>query len=134
MTVQAAAHALFVHHRTPNDTSPNEPHIIGMNVSLSGILQVEGDVWVDGNLEADIRCRHLLIAPRASIDGVVVAETVEVFGTVLGEVYCYKVIVKNDARIEAELNYRDLELEPGGLFEGRSRRYDDPISHAPTFA
>ncbi len=113
--------------------STSQPFIIGPHISLTGILQVDGDVWLEGEIQADIHCRKLLIAPQAHVNGVVVADRIEVFGFVEGEIYCNTVVVKDNARVEAELYYRSLELEPGGYFEGRSRRHAEPTKLGPSF-
>lgn len=110
-----------------------EPFIIGPHVTMNGIVQVDGEVWVEGKLEADIRCHRLFIAPLAHVDGVVAADEIEICGRMDGEIFCNHVTVKSNAIVEAELNYRQLALEPGSFFEGRSRRYDEPLNIAPLF-
>lgn len=119
----------------PQQQSPpaDQPLVIGSNVSLTGILRVDGEVWIEGRIEADVRCQILLVAPGAHIDGVIVADRVEIYGVVQGEIYCNRAIVKDNSRVEAELYYRSLELEPGGFFEGRSRRHADPMNLSPNF-
>lgn len=117
----------------PDPNLNEEVFVIGPSISFSGILKVDGVVRLESRVEADIKCRTLLIAPHSAIDGVIVADRVEIYGFVRGEVFCNHVIVKDNSRVEAELNYRSLVLEAGGLFEGRSRRHPDPMSFSPPF-
>ncbi len=117
----------------PTKNENAQAFVVGPHVSLTGILKVNGEIRIEGRLEADIRCHTLLVAPEAQIDGVIVADRIEIYGVVKGEVYCNRVVVKDNSRVEAELNYRSLELEPGAFFEGRSRRYSNPIEISPAF-
>ncbi|MGI9404956.1 MAG: bactofilin family protein [Hyphomicrobiaceae bacterium] len=136
MSIDAPTHAPPPQkaHQPAGPRNTSQPFIVGPNVSLTGILQVDGEVWVEGYLEADVRCQSLIVGPAAHIDGVIVAGTVEVYGSAFGEVFSNKVVVKEGARVEAEINYQSLVIEADGYFEGRSRRHRNPIGLSPSFA
>ena len=100
---------------------------------MCGIVKFDGDLQIDGNIDADIRCERLFVSETSSIKGVVTAGMVEVFGKLQGEVFANLIILRPTAHVEAELNYRALELDPGSYFEGRSRCLPDPIAASPSY-
>lgn len=140
MSLDVTSQKLFVQSsRTPTSHSGLEnnsnslPLVIGQNTTLTGILRVDGELRVDGRIDADVRCHALVVGFYGHINGVIVANHVEVFGSITGEVYANKIVIKNGAHVEAELNYQSLKIESGGYFDGRSRRRKDPIGMSPNF-
>lgn len=107
--------------------------VLGPRIALTGILQVQGLLRIEGRFSADVQCGSLLIAPAAVVDGVLVADRVEVEGVASGQIFANEIVLKRGCRVEAELYFRMLELEAGALFEGRSRRHDNPLALGPHF-
>jgi len=96
---------------------------LGQHIRIIGTLEVEGDLRLEGHVEGEVHCRKLHIEPGGCIDGLAVAETVEVKGEVLGEVFADRLHLKNDCSVEADIHHCHLVLEDGAFFEGRSRRH-----------
>ena len=111
-----------------------ERFVIGPHIKIAGIVEVEGDLTIEGQLEADVRCSDLLIAHDGQVDGVVVADTVQVYGSARGEIYANAVAVMSNARVEAEVYYGSFMLEAGSFFDGRTRKHPDPLSLSPDFS
>lgn len=100
---------------------------------MTGILQVQGSLRIDGSCDADVRCGFLLVSATALVDGVLVAERIEIDGRVAGQVYANEVVLRRGCHVEAELYFRTLSLEVGAFFEGRSRQHELPLSLGPHF-
>ena len=57
------------------------------------------------------------------IDGLAVAEVVEIDGSIIGEVFADRMKLRNNCNVEADIHRCNLVLEDGAFFEGRSRRH-----------
>ncbi len=101
---------------------------LGPEVLIDGALYLECALTLSGRIEGEVHCRTLIVETDGVIDGRVVAEEVIVEGTVLGEIYSPKLILRSCCNVEAAIYYRDLLLEKGAFFEGKFRRSNDPLS------
>src|SRR5690606_16074632 len=60
------------------------PSIISSDVVITGILQSDGDIQIDGRVEGNVRSTGLVIGEQAIIHGEIQAEHVVVRGRVEG--------------------------------------------------
>lgn len=111
----------------------SQPLVLGHLSSITGIIQYRGTIVVEGAYEADIRCETLIIAATAELEGVIVAERVEIAGRAKGEIYAKVIVLRSTAEVEAELIFTTLELDSGALFEGRTRQHPSPMKAGPRF-
>ena len=98
---------------------------------ITGNLESERDVQLDGELNGDIRCQQLIISKDAAINGNIVADEVVVRGKVKGTIRAGQVMLQDTARVESEIFHESLLIEEGAWFDGESHRTDQP-SHAVT--
>lgn len=110
-----------------------QPLVLGPLSSITGIIQYRGTIVVEGSYEADIRCETLIVGQTAELNGVVVAERVEIAGRARGEIYAIEIVLRPTAHVEAELIFSSLALDVGAYFEGRSRQHPHPLKSGPRF-
>lgn len=99
---------------------------------ITGDLQSEGDVQVDGQIRGDIRCTQLTVSKDAKIDGNIVADEVVVRGTVKGIIRANRVLLQDTACVESEIFHKSLAIEQGATFDGQSRNSEEPLKVAIT--
>ena len=97
-------------------------------LTITGNLQSEGEVQVDGQVEGDIRCAHLVVGKDATITGNIVAEEVVVRGKVVGVIRANRVILQDSARVDSEILHKKLAIEEGAVFDGQSRLREEPMT------
>jgi cytoskeletal protein CcmA (bactofilin family) len=97
-------------------------------LTITGNLQSEGEVQVDGKINGDIRCTHLTVGKDATIIGNITAEEVVVRGKVTGTIRANRVILQDSARVDSEIFHKRIAIEEGAVFQGQSRLSDDPIN------
>jgi cytoskeletal protein CcmA (bactofilin family) len=97
-------------------------------LTITGNLQSEGEVQVDGKINGDIRCTHLTVGKDATIIGNITAEEVVVRGKVTGTIRANRVILQDSARVDSEIFHKKLAIEEGAVFEGQSRLRDEPMN------
>jgi cytoskeletal protein CcmA (bactofilin family) len=107
------------------------PSTIGPDLTIMGNLVSKGEVQVDGEIQGDINCAHLVVGENARITGGIVADDVIVRGRVMGSIRGNRVTLQTSSHVEGDIYHQSLAIEQGALFEGRSRRSDNPIGEAP---
>jgi len=133
----AAANAAEVVGRTvqPHDQSwaRSEPttkagtgSCIGSDMSIVGKIDCNGPAQVFGRIEGELRASDLLIGEGATIDGSVIAQDVTVCGHVKGTIRAVRVKLQNGGAVEGDIFHRSLSIDENSLFEGSSRRVENP--------
>ena len=110
---------------------PIAASLIAENVSLRGDVATDGDVHLDGSLKGDMRVRELTIGEGGAVEGHIEAETVEIRGKVVGAVTAKSVRLYGSARVEGDITHAQLAIEPGAHFEGRSLKFETPVTAEP---
>lgn len=89
--------------------------------SLSGELRFSGNVRIDGRVEGEMTAQKgAVIGERAEIHAKIDAETLEVFGTVLGDIrVTRRTTLHKTARVEGEIQTSGIVIEEGAHFKGR---------------
>lgn len=96
--------------------------LIGKELHISGCLIATNDVVIEGSIEGDCLCRHLLIKPSGKLSGDVVAEQVLVEGSVRGRVLAKTVGLTSRAVVIGDVGYCDLIVERRATLEATVRR------------
>lgn len=101
---------------------PVMPSIISANLRITGNLESEGDIQIDGVVEGDIRSSSLTVSDSATVRGAIEADTVAIAGSVTGQIKAKTVTLQRTARVIADIVQESLSIEPGAYFEGNTRR------------
>ncbi len=99
--------------------------IIGADLTIKGDLVCDGDLRVDGRVDGDIVCRTLTLGDAPVINSKVKADEVQICGEFSGEIRARTVILKDSARVKADIYQENLVLERGATFEGHVGRLDE---------
>lgn len=91
------------------------------NVSIYGSVVTDRDVIVAGHMEGRLTCRHARVQATATITGDIVAEHADVAGLVEGNVFAHLLILRSTCRVLGDISHRELQLDEGCHFEGKSR-------------
>lgn len=103
-------------------SAEEEELVVGRGVRIVGSIHAPGNVRLMGCIEGDLVSRNVLVAATGEIRGTVRAERVEVCGRVAHSVVGTEaVIVRSTARVEGDVVYATLEIEPGAAIQGQLR-------------
>jgi cytoskeletal protein CcmA (bactofilin family) len=94
---------------------------------ITGNLEGEAELQIDGEIYGDIRCTKLVISKGATVNGNVTAEEVIIRGTVIGVVRGNRVFLQEGAYVENEISYKRLCIEEEAHFEGIVRVSENPL-------
>jgi cytoskeletal protein CcmA (bactofilin family) len=101
--------------------------VIDSRLVITGVLEGDGELQVEGKVEGDIRCSHLIVGREASIKGKIAADEVIVRGAVTGAIGANRVILADGARVESDIFHKRLSIEEGADFEGWVGCREHPI-------
>lgn len=101
--------------------------VLNRRVEIVGAFFCDGDVVLEGKVEGEVRCKTLRVAERGVVDGEIIADRVIVLGEVFGSIHANELILKAACTVEGQIYHRNLVLENGCFFEGKSRRHPNPL-------
>jgi len=101
-------------------------------LTITGNLETDGDVLVNGKIKGDIRCNLLIVGQQAEVEGLVIADEVVVRGVALGVIRANRVRIEKTGRVDSEVFHKAICVEEGAEFVGMSRRSNDPMNELAT--
>ena len=111
----------------PERTTKTGPDsCIGSGMSVVGKIECNGPAQVFGRIEGELRASDLLIGDGAQIEGSVIAQNVTVCGRVKGTIHAVRVKLQNGGAVEGDIFHKSLSIDESSLFEGSSRRVENP--------
>src|SRR6516165_877824 len=112
--------------RSEPTTKAGTASCIGSDMSIVGKIDCNGPAQVFGRIEGEVRASDLLISDGAHIEGSVVAQSVTVCGRVKGTIRAVRVKLQDGGAVEGDIFHRTLSIDEDSLFEGSSRRVENP--------
>lgn len=103
---------------------------IGPEVTIVGSIEFDGDIEIEGFVKGEIRCATINVARHGTVSGKIVASSATISGGVSGEIFAETLLLRANSDVEGEICYRELALEQGSYFEGKSRPHDSPLDRA----
>jgi cytoskeletal protein CcmA (bactofilin family) len=103
---------------------------IGAGTSIVGNITCDGPAQFYGHIEGEVRGSELLIGEGADIVGNVIAQEVTIRGRIKGTIRAVRVKLQASGTVEGDIFHRSLSIEDSALFEGSSRRVENPIEMA----
>ena len=107
-------------------TSAATRSCIGSGMSIVGNIECNGPAQVFGRVKGELRASDLLIGDGAQIEGSVVAQAVTVCGRVKGTIRAVRVKLQDGGTVEGDIFHRSLSIDENSVFEGSSRRVENP--------
>jgi cytoskeletal protein CcmA (bactofilin family) len=100
---------------------------IGSGMSIVGNIECNGPAQVFGQIKGELRASDLLIGDGAQVEGSVIAQDVTVCGRVKGTIRAVRVKLQDGGAVEGDIFHRSLSIDENSLFEGSSRRVENPM-------
>jgi len=116
--------------RPPEQTSvarprpASEPSRISGALKITGQLESDEDIQIDGHVEGDIRARRVIIGAGATINGNIFGDDVELSGTVNGKIDAASVVLSKTARMSGDVVHKALQIDKGAFIDGHCRPQD----------
>lgn len=98
-----------------------EPSIISASLKVTGDLESDAEIRLDGRVEGNVRGKVVTIGEGAKITGSIYGETVNVAGMIVGKIEARTVVVGKTAHITGEIIHKSLQIEAGAFVDGHCR-------------
>jgi len=105
---------------------PTPVSCIGSAMSIVGTVECSGAAQVFGRIEGELRATELVIGEGAQVEGNIQAQEVTISGRVKGTIRAIRVSLLR-ANVEGDIFHRSLSIDESSVFEGASRRVEDPV-------
>jgi len=107
-------------------TNAGPSSCIGSGMSIVGNIECSGPAQVFGRIKGELRASDLLIGDGAQVEGSVIAQDVTVCGRVKGTIRAVRVKLQDGGTVEGDIFHRSLSIDENSVFEGSSRRVENP--------
>lgn len=98
----------------------NSINLIGNGTVITGNIQSDGDVRIDGNLNGDISISgKLVVGPMGYIKGNVICQNADVSGEIDGQITVAELLsLKANAKLLGDIITSKISIEPSATFTG----------------
>lgn len=100
--------------------------VVGRDIVLSGSINACDKLVVDGRVEADLKeCRTIIIGDGGVFKGMAEVEEAVIGGLFEGQLTVRaQLVVQGSGRIQGDVRYGQLAVEPGGVIIGNMNTLD----------
>jgi cytoskeletal protein CcmA (bactofilin family) len=95
---------------------------IGPEVVVTGDIDTDGQIHVDGKVVGDVRCGSLSQGESGSIAGNITAGEAKLAGLIDGAVSAGTLLLEPSARVTGDVLYETLTVSTGAQVDGRFKR------------
>src|SRR6056297_1344231 len=120
--------------KTNVENDSNAINIIGVGTEITGDVNTNGDIRIDGFLSGNIFTEgKLVVGETGKIKGEVHCKNTEVLGMIEGKIQVKELVtLKASARIYGDIVTQKLSIEPGSLFTGNCNMNEDAVADVKT--
>jgi cytoskeletal protein CcmA (bactofilin family) len=110
--------------KSKSDLPDNKPGggntLIGRGTAISGDMDCDGDIRIDGILKGNIRCSgKIVIGPEGAIEGDIKGEQADILGRVTGTLHINDLLnLRGKCIINGDVFAGKLQVEPTATFNG----------------
>lgn len=92
--------------------------VIGTGILVTGNIEAEVDLHIEGRVVGDVRCATLILGERGNVTGSIFAERVRVSGSVEGGIETTDLAIEASAKVKGDVTYSRLRIANGGVIAG----------------
>ena len=96
----------------------NSLSIIGEGIELSGEINTEGNIHIDGSMSGVIKANEVVIGPNGNFEGEIIADILIINGTIKGKFAIKNLHVRSEGILQGRAKYEVLVVESGGRIQG----------------
>lgn len=100
------------------EAAENIMSVIGTGILVTGNIEAEVDLHIEGRVVGDVRCATLILGERGNVTGSIYAERVRVSGSVEGGIETTDLAIEASAKVKGDVTYSRLRIANGGVIAG----------------
>ncbi len=104
-----------------NETAANATSIIGAGTVITGNIESNGDIRIDGKVLGDVTAKaKILVGPEGAIEGNIFGEQADVLGKVMGVIKVNDLLhLRGKATVKGDIYAGKLQIEPSVTYNGQ---------------
>ncbi|MFK7866226.1 MAG: polymer-forming cytoskeletal protein [Alphaproteobacteria bacterium] len=108
--------------------------LLAANFKLSGDLDNDGDLQIDGSIEGNVKSQSLTVGESGHVVGSIESEDTTISGTVSGNINTKRLNILASAQIEGDIFYEALQVVEGAKINGKVsyRQFKSQSNHNNT--
>lgn len=109
--------------KNPLPEAPQSANLIQAGTSITGDIESNGNIRIDGNLKGTINTGgKVILGPTGSVDGDIICINADIEGRANGNIKVKELLtLKATALVSGEIYTDKLSIEPGAKFTGTCR-------------
>lgn len=110
------------------------PNMIGSGTKISGNIETNGDIRIDGEIEGNILSKgKVVIGPNGRVKGEINCANSEVSGGIEGKILVSELLsLKSTSKLIGDIITAKLTIEPGAIFTGKCEMGGKAENSQPT--
>jgi cytoskeletal protein CcmA (bactofilin family) len=104
--------------KTTEVLEPPSSHV-GRGLRVTGVLDMEGDLTVAGEVSGRINATRVVLAPESNVEADVVAQEVHIEGRFSGRIFAVAVTVESSANVTGKIFHNTISVARGARIDGR---------------
>ena len=102
--------------------------LLGDGVNITGNITVQGVVHVHGNVNGEITAHEIYIGETGKVHGEIKVNIADIKGEVTNSIQVRdRLIVRSTGKISGTTSYQSLEIEHGGVIDGKIEKNNAPV-------
>jgi len=102
-------------------TTPNSSTMIAAGTTISGDLESNGDIRIDGTLKGNLKGRSkIIIGTDGIVEGNIEGQQADIMGHVTGNVKVQELLyLHGNTEVQGDIYAGKLQIEPTAVFNGK---------------
>jgi cytoskeletal protein CcmA (bactofilin family) len=117
-----------------NDHENNAINLIGIGTEITGDVNSNGDIRIDGTLTGNLITKgKVVIGETGKVKGEITCKNSDVSGMIEGKIVVSQLLsLKISAKVNGDIQTNKLAIEPGSKFTGNCNMNEvEPVSSEP---
>lgn len=98
------------------------PTVVTREMHILGNIVSDGVIDFDGTIDGNIRCQMLTVRGHGKVNGEIIADTVLVYGKVVGLIRSRHAHLFSSCHIEGIVMHESITIEDGAFIDGKCKR------------
>ncbi len=111
-------------HQPRSTLRQNSPSVVSADMFVLGNIASDGFIDLEGKVDGNVKCKEVIIRTHGIVNGDVVADAIQIFGSVRGLVKAKNITLHSSAKVEGVIMHESLSVEDGAFVDGKFKRMD----------